>query len=80
MTADELVDIRAMAESLRRIERKVDDQAVRSSRFEETQTQRTDKLERAMDRIDGALTVTKWALSFLGASGVVALVLALGSK
>lgn len=38
---------------------------------------RMDKVERWMDRIDGAITLSKWVLSFIGASGVAALVIAL---
>jgi hypothetical protein len=39
--------------------------------------ERMDKVERWMDRMDGAFTLTKWVLSFIGASGVAALVVAL---
>lgn len=38
---------------------------------------RMDKVERWMDRIDGALTVGKWVVGLFGASGIAAVVWAL---
>lgn len=66
MTGDEQIDIRAMADSLRRIERKVDEQAVR-----------TDRLEKFADRAEGALTLARFTLSLLGIGGVALVVAAL---
>lgn len=63
MTADELNDLRSMADSMRRIERKVDEQAVR-----------VDRLEKFADRAEGAITLAKWAFSFLGIGGVAAVI------
>ena len=66
MTTDEMIDIRAMAESLRRIERKVDEQAAR-----------TDRLEKFADQAQGALTLAKFTLSLLGIGGVALVIAAL---
>lgn len=63
MTSDELNDLRSMADSMRRIERKVDEQAVR-----------VDRLEKFADRAEGAITLAKWAFSFLGIGGVAAVI------
>lgn len=66
MTSDELTDIRAIADAVRRIERKVDEQAAR-----------TDKLERFADRAEGALTLARFTLSLLGIGGIALVVAAL---
>ena len=66
MTGDEQIDIRAMAESLHRIERKVDEQAAR-----------TDRLEKFADRAEGALTLARFTLSLLGIGGIALVVAAL---
>lgn len=63
MTADELNDLRSIAESVRRIERKVDDQGVR-----------VDRLEKFADRAEGAITLAKFTLSFLGLGGIAAVI------
>lgn len=66
MTADEPTDIRSIADAVRRIERKVDDQAAR-----------TDRLEKFADRAEGALTLARFTLSVLGIGGIALIVAAL---
>jgi len=63
MTADELNDLRSIAASVRRIETRQD-----------ADSQRLDKLERFADRAEGALTLVKFVMSFLGLGGVAAFI------
>lgn len=63
MTADELNDLRSIAASVRRIESRQD-----------ADSQRLDKLERFADRAEGALTLVKFVMSFLGLGGVAAFI------
>jgi Flp pilus assembly protein TadB len=63
MTADELNDLRNIAASVRRIESRQD-----------ADSQRLDKLERFADRAEGALTLVKFVMSFLGLGGVAAFI------
>jgi hypothetical protein len=73
MTIDEQIDIRAMAEGMRRIERKVDD----VQRKVDDQAVRTDRLEKFADRAEGALTLARFTLSLLGIGGIALVVAAL---
>lgn len=63
MTADQLNDLRNIAASVRRIESRQD-----------ADSQRLDKLERFADRAEGALTLVKFVMSFLGLGGVAAFI------
>lgn len=63
MTADELNDLRSIAASVHRIESRQD-----------ADSQRLDKLERFADRAEGALTLVKFVMSFLGLGGVAAFI------
>ena len=63
MTADELNDLRNIAATVRRIEARQD-----------ADSQRLDKLERFADRAEGAITLAKFVLSFLGLGGVAVII------
>lgn len=63
MTGDELQDLRNISATVRRIEARQD-----------VDSQRLDKLERFADRAEGAITLAKFVLSFLGLGGVAAVV------
>lgn len=63
MTIDESNDLRNISATVRRIEARQD-----------VDSQRLDKLERFADRAEGAITLAKFVLSFLGLGGVAAVV------
>ncbi len=66
MTSDELTDLRAIAAAVHRIEEK-----------QQQDSHRLDTLERFADKADGAITLAKWALGFVGAGGISMLIFAL---
>lgn len=63
MTTEELVDLRAIVASVRRIETVLEEHGGR-----------LDKIERTADRAEGALTLLRWFLGFVGVSGVATII------
>lgn len=69
MTADEMVDLRSIAATVKRIEE-----------TQRADTIRLDKLERFADRAEGALTISKYALSLLGVGGIALIISSLANR
>jgi hypothetical protein len=63
MTTDELGDLHSIAASVRRIEAVLNEHG-----------SRLDKIERTADRAEGALTLLKWLLGLIGASGMATII------